>query len=79
MTTDTKPLPIAIIGAGPIGLAAAAHVLERGETPIVFESGDGPGHSIRQWSHVRVFSPWRFNTDAAAGALLTASRWQHPP
>ena len=30
---------VAIIGAGPVGLAAAAHVLERGLTPIVLEAG----------------------------------------
>ena len=31
---------VAIIGAGPVGLAAAAHVLERGLRPIVLEAGE---------------------------------------
>ena len=49
---------VAIIGAGPTGLAAAAHALERGLEPIVLEAGDSAGHAVRQWSHVRMFSPW---------------------
>jgi thioredoxin reductase len=72
-------LPIAILGAGPIGLAAAAHLLARGETPTVFEAGNAVGHSIRAWAHVRMFSPWGFNVDPAAAALLTAAGWTHPP
>lgn len=72
-------LPIAIIGAGPVGLAAAAHVLVRGETPVVFEAGDTVGQSIRAWAHVRMFSPWGFNVDQAAAVLLTSAGWTHPP
>jgi thioredoxin reductase len=71
-------LPIAIIGAGPIGLAAAAHLLARGETPVVFEAGDAVGHNIRMWAHVRLFSPWGLNVDQAAAALLAAAGWKHP-
>lgn len=69
---------IAIIGAGPIGLAAAAHVLERGLTPIVLERGRAIGHAVRQWSHVPMFSPWAYNVDAAAERLLVATGWTHP-
>ena len=72
-------LPIAIIGAGPVGLAAAAHLLARGETPLVFEAGDAVAQSIRAWAHVRMFSPWGFNVDQAAAALLSAAGWKHPP
>jgi hypothetical protein len=72
-------LPIAIIGAGPVGLAAAAHLLARGETPLVFEAGHAIGQSIRAWAHVRVFSPWGLNVDQAAATLLTAAGWKHPP
>jgi cation diffusion facilitator CzcD-associated flavoprotein CzcO len=36
-------LPVAVIGAGPVGLAAAAHLLVKGETPIVFEAGESAG------------------------------------
>src|SRR4051794_2380100 len=54
--TRGNPLPVAIIGAGPVGVAAA-HVLARGETPLVLEAGAAVGASIRKWGHVRLFSP----------------------
>jgi thioredoxin reductase len=69
---------VAVIGAGPVGLAAAAHLVERGLTPIVLEAGDGPAAAIRQWGHVRLFSPWRFDIDAAARRLLEAQGWASP-
>jgi thioredoxin reductase len=69
---------IAIIGAGPVGLAAAAHALERGLTPVVLEAGDASGHAVRQWSHVRMFSPWQYNIDRAAQRLLGATGWNSP-
>jgi thioredoxin reductase len=71
-------LPIAVIGAGPVGLAAAAHLLERGLTPLVLEAGPKVGHTVRQWAHVQMFSPWAFTTDRAARALLEASGWTAP-
>src|SRR5437588_12588113 len=69
---------VAIIGAGPVGLAAAAHVLERGLRPIVLESGDSAGHSVRQWGHVQLFSPWEYNVDRAAARLLASTGWNSP-
>ena len=73
-----NPLPIAVIGAGPVGLAAAAHLLGRGLTPLVLESGPRVGHTVRQWAHVHMFSPWGFTIDRAARALLEASGWTAP-
>jgi thioredoxin reductase len=78
LMTDSS-LPVAVIGAGPVGLAAAAHLLQRGETPIVFEAGREVGANIRQWQHVRVFSPWEFTVDSATVALLEAEGWRMPP
>ena len=72
-------LPVAVIGAGPVGLAAAVHLLGRGEVPLVLEAGPAVGHSIRQWGHVRMFTPWRYCVDARAGALLAAAGWTPPP
>jgi thioredoxin reductase len=69
---------VAIIGAGPVGLAAAAHVLERGLRPIVLEAGDGAGHSVRQWGHVQLFSPWEYNIDRATSRLLAPTGWNSP-
>ncbi|MEH2528287.1 MULTISPECIES: NAD(P)-binding domain-containing protein [unclassified Bradyrhizobium] len=69
---------VAIIGAGPVGLAAAAHVLERGLQPIVLEAGDKVGHAVRQWGHVQLFSPWEYNVDKAAARLLATTGWNSP-
>jgi thioredoxin reductase len=75
----SKTKTVAILGAGPVGLAAAAHVLERGMEPIVLEAGPEAAHAVRQWSHVRMFSPWEYNTDKAAERLLAKTGWNSPP
>src|SRR5579863_1664754 len=71
-------LPIAIIGAGPVGLAAAAQLIARGLDCIILESGPSVGTAARAWGHVRMFSPWRYNIDAASRTLLASHEW-HPP
>ncbi|MBF8184803.1 FAD-dependent oxidoreductase [Nonomuraea sp. K274] len=71
-------LPVVVIGAGPIGLAAAAHLAERGLDFAVLEAGEQAGASVAQWGHVRVFSPWKYNIDAAARRLLEADGWSSP-
>jgi thioredoxin reductase len=75
---EKNELPIAIIGAGPVGLAAAAQTISRGATPIVFEAGPSVGTSVLAWGHVRIFSPWKYNVDAAARDLLDAAGWIAP-
>lgn len=72
MNKDTRELPVAVIGAGPVGLAAAARLVERDLRPILLEKGTRVGAAILEWGHVRVFSPWDYNVDAAARELLTA-------
>src|ERR1700761_7952395 len=69
---------VAVIGAGPVGLAAAAHLLERGLQPIVLEAGPRAGHSVSQWQHVQLFSPWEYNVDKAAARLLAPTGWNSP-
>jgi len=76
---ESPPLPVAVIGAGPVGLAAAAHLVARGIQPLVFEAGDRAGASVRDWAHVRVFSPWALNIDPVAADLLEAEGWTAPP
>jgi glycine/D-amino acid oxidase-like deaminating enzyme len=76
--THVSDLPIAIIGGGPVGLAAAAQLLARGLDPIVLEAGTSVGTAPRAWGHVRMFSPWRYNIDAAARRLLEGQGWQAP-
>jgi thioredoxin reductase len=74
--SETKT--VAIIGAGPVGLAAAAHVLERGLRPTVLEAGENVGHAVREWGHVQLFSPWEYNIDRAAERLLAPTGWNSP-
>lgn len=71
-------LPVAVIGAGPIGLAAAAQLLKRGATPLVLEAGPTVGASVLQWGHVRIFSPWKYDIDPAARDLLARTGWTEP-
>ncbi|WP_456276255.1 FAD-dependent oxidoreductase [Bacillus sp. AK128] len=71
-------LPVAIIGGGPIGLAAAAHLVQKGERFIVIEAGDQVGASVLEWGHVRMFSPWQYNIDKSARELLETSGWKSP-
>ncbi|MCK0173519.1 NAD(P)-binding domain-containing protein [Mycolicibacterium sp. F2034L] len=68
-------LPVVVIGAGPLGLAAAAHLSERGLTPLVLEAGAGAASAVEQWSHVRTFSPWPELVDPAAARLLEPTGW----
>ncbi|WP_419394134.1 NAD(P)-binding domain-containing protein [Cytobacillus praedii] len=71
-------LPVAIIGAGPVGLAAAAHLVSRGQTFILLEGGSQVGANILTWGHIRLFSPWRYNVDKVAKSLLEQNNWTHP-
>ena len=75
---ENPSLPVAVIGAGPVGLAAAAHLTERGLDYVVLEAGEQAAAAVRQWGHVRLFSPWRFNVDAAAARLLGDAGWLRP-
>lgn len=71
-------LPVAVIGGGPVGLAAAAHLIARGLPLKLYEDGPAVGSNLRDWGHVRVFTPWRYCVDQAATALLNRYGWRLP-
>jgi thioredoxin reductase len=76
---NRETLPVAIVGGGPIGLAAAAHLVARGIPAKLYEAGSAVGTNIHDWGHVRVFTPWRYCVDVASVALLERHGWKQPP
>ncbi len=75
---STSEFPVAVIGAGPVGMSAAAQLATQGLDFVVLEAGDSVAASVADWAHVRLFSPWRFNMDSSAQALLEAGGWSAP-
>ncbi|MCE3227148.1 MAG: hypothetical protein K0S32_1699 [Bacteroidetes bacterium] len=71
-------LPVAVIGAGPVGMAAAAHLVKRNIPFVLFEAGESVGSSILLWEHIKVFSTWKYNIDKAAKELLQTTGWKNP-
>ncbi|GAA3993183.1 NAD(P)-binding domain-containing protein [Streptomyces marokkonensis] len=74
----TTELPVVVIGAGPAGLAAAAHLIDQDIEPLVLEAGSTAGAAVREWSHVRLFSTWNEVVDPAAEKLLAPTGWTRP-
>lgn len=70
--------PLVIVGAGPIGLAAATHAHDRGLDAVVLEAGEYAGAAVLEWGHVRLFSSWAELVDPLADKLLTAAGWTAP-
>lgn len=68
--TKLDDLPAAVIGGGPVGLAAAAHLMARGMPVRVYEAGEKVAPNLLEWGHVRFFSPWKYSVDPAARSLL---------
>lgn len=71
-------LPVAVIGAGPVGLAAVARLIERGIEPLLLEASDSVGANLSDYGHVRLFSPWRYDVDPAMAAQLEGTGWMPP-
>jgi thioredoxin reductase len=70
--------PLVIIGAGPIGLAAAANAAARGMPFVVLDAGPRAGAAVAEWAHVRLFSAWSELIDPVARRLLTDTTWVAP-
>ncbi|WP_058309055.1 NAD(P)-binding domain-containing protein [Gracilibacillus massiliensis] len=75
----SRSFPIVIIGGGPVGMAAAAHLVKRNKSFILIEKGEQVGSSLLQWKHVRLFSPWEYTIDRTAEELLISHGWTSPP
>lgn len=71
-------LPVAVLGGGPVGLAAAAKLIERGLPFVVLEAGAQVGANLLDYGHVRLFSPWQYNVDPSMARLLATTGWQAP-
>src|SRR5688572_33487538 len=76
--SSLENLPVVVIGAGPVGLSAAAHLTTRGLPYVVLEATDGVAACFRSTAHVRLFSPWKMNIDAAAARVLEPHGWKAP-
>jgi thioredoxin reductase len=57
----TDPPRIAVLGAGPIGLEAALYAASL-RLPFTVYEASGPGEYLRQWGHVRLFTPFGMNS-----------------
>src|SRR5204862_235117 len=60
---------VIVIGAGPMGIAAAIGALDRGLDVVVLER-DEAGSSLRTWGATRFFSPLHMNVSARMRELL---------
>lgn len=78
VTAPTSDQPLVVVGAGPIGLAAAAYAQSRGVPAMVLEAGPAAGASVSEWAHVRLFSAWSELVDPAAEKLLAPTGWVAP-
>jgi thioredoxin reductase len=63
VSTPRSPTPrrVAVLGAGPVGLDAALAASEAGDLVTVYEASHRPAAHVRDWGHVRLFSPWSMN------------------
>ncbi len=60
---------IGVIGGGPVGVECALRLRMLGHTVSVYEAGR-IGQNVREWGHVRMFSPWSLNRSEAGSSLL---------
>lgn len=65
---------IVIIGAGPIGLEAALYGATLGHDVRVFERVE-VGGNVRDWGHVRMFSPWTMNVTPLGRSKTNRRQW----
>lgn len=64
---------IAILGAGPTGIEAALAAVEGGFPFTLFEAAPGAAGHLRQWGHVRLFTPWEMSVSSRVRDRLAAA------
>ena len=69
---EKKP-HIAILGAGPIGLEAALAAVDAGYPFTLYEADARIAANVRDWGHVRLFSPWKLDVSPRMRRHLTAA------
>ncbi len=72
LTTPNKKRAV-IIGAGPMGFETALRALDRGFEVAMLEAGR-IGENIRQWQHVRFFSPFGMNISPRVRQALSGHK-----
>lgn len=78
MKLKLNELPVAIIGAGPIGLAMAAKLALKKIPFVLLDKSLHVAASLNDWGHVSVFTPWEMNIDLDAKVLLSKHEWIAP-
>jgi NADPH-dependent 2,4-dienoyl-CoA reductase/sulfur reductase-like enzyme len=69
MSSPAAPC-IAVLGAGPTGLEAALAAVERGWDVTVYEAASHVAGHVREWGHVRLFTPWSMDVSPRVAAAL---------
>ncbi|MEJ7845081.1 MAG: FAD-dependent oxidoreductase [Acidimicrobiales bacterium] len=69
----TELFDLAVIGAGPTGLDAALAALDEGLDVVVLEAAPSVAASVRDWGHVRLFTPWAINASHRMRRHLNAA------
>lgn len=76
---STIDLPrLAILGAGPTGLEAALAAAQAGYPFTLYEAGEAVAAHVRDWGHVRLFSPWELDVSPRARARLAEQGHEVP-
>ncbi|HEV3256026.1 MAG TPA: monooxygenase [Gemmataceae bacterium] len=74
--TKTDSPRLAILGAGPIGLEAALYA-DSLQLPVTIYERGRVGEYLRQWGHIRMFSPFGMNISPLGRAAIQAEHPHH--
>ena len=69
---------IAILGAGPTGLEAALAAADAGLPFTLYEAAPTVAGNVREWGHVRLFTPWDMNVSPRMRQHLEAAGREMP-